>query len=117
MAMDRVDPKAAAARGAIFALAAWRLIIRAVVIILFLLCFLFYGYCWIFWIRISVMSPFSLFFLDAACSLRGVPFWEFYFSVTKVESETERRSWIETRNINQPYILLMLSLAVHDIVH
>lgn len=38
MAMDRVDPKAAAARGATFALAAWRLIMRAVVIILFLLC-------------------------------------------------------------------------------
>jgi len=35
MAMDRVDPKAAAARGATFALAAWRLIMRAVVIILF----------------------------------------------------------------------------------
>ena len=88
MAMDRVDPKAAAARGATFALAAWRLIMRAVVIILFLLCFglwLVLGRGRMFWILDSVLVevPLLSFFLHAA--FRGVPFWKFYFSVESGE--------------------------------
>ena len=46
MAMDRVDPKAAAARGATFALAAWRLIMRAVVIISFVMVYFLMAFSW-----------------------------------------------------------------------
>lgn len=84
MAMDRVDPKAAAARGATFALAAWRLIMRAVVIILFCLFYyivfmvVFFGVELDFFLERSVlvMSPFFASpFLHAAFG--GVGFGNF----------------------------------------